>query len=81
LLLGFQTTASIVDNCLIMSTEAETTSTVNSQPEHQAPPKAQTSKKEKKKGKKYLLSEPLLSLLNFFLHFPKAMTAFTAQLK
>lgn len=33
-----------------MSTEAETTSTVNSQPEHQAPPKAQTSKKEKKKG-------------------------------
>lgn len=50
MLLGFQTTASIVDNCLIMSTEAETTSTVNSQPEHQAPPKAQTSKKEKKKG-------------------------------
>ncbi|XP_072216177.1 disabled homolog 2 isoform X2 [Excalfactoria chinensis] len=33
-----------------MSTEAETTSTVNSQPEQQAPPKAQPSKKEKKKG-------------------------------
>uniref|UniRef100_A0A8C9F0U4 DAB adaptor protein 2 n=1 Tax=Pavo cristatus TaxID=9049 RepID=A0A8C9F0U4_PAVCR len=33
-----------------MSTEAETTTTVNSQPEHQAPPKAQPSKKEKKKG-------------------------------
>ncbi|XP_019465914.1 disabled homolog 2 isoform X3 [Meleagris gallopavo] len=33
-----------------MSTEAETTSTVNNQPEHQAPPKTQPSKKEKKKG-------------------------------
>ncbi|OXB60515.1 hypothetical protein ASZ78_009731 [Callipepla squamata] len=33
-----------------MSTEAETATTINSQPEHQAPPKAQTSKKEKKKG-------------------------------
>ncbi|NXA17233.1 DAB2 protein, partial [Ibidorhyncha struthersii] len=32
-----------------MSTEAETT-TINSQPEQQAPPKAQPSKKEKKKG-------------------------------
>ncbi|XP_068032962.1 disabled homolog 2 [Anomalospiza imberbis] len=32
-----------------MSSEAETTAT-NSQPEQQAPPKAQTSKKEKKKG-------------------------------
>ncbi|XP_037980236.1 disabled homolog 2 isoform X3 [Motacilla alba alba] len=32
-----------------MSTEAETTGT-NSQPEQQAPPKAQSSKKEKKKG-------------------------------
>ncbi|XP_010286819.1 PREDICTED: disabled homolog 2, partial [Phaethon lepturus] len=32
-----------------MSTEAETT-TVNTQPEQQAPPKAQPSKKEKKKG-------------------------------
>ncbi|NXV78428.1 DAB2 protein, partial [Atlantisia rogersi] len=32
-----------------MSTEADATS-VNSQPEQQAPPKAQTSKKEKKKG-------------------------------
>ncbi|NXY44578.1 DAB2 protein, partial [Ceuthmochares aereus] len=32
-----------------MSTEAETTA-VNSQPEQQAPPKAQASKKEKKKG-------------------------------
>ncbi|NWR10338.1 DAB2 protein, partial [Paradoxornis webbianus] len=32
-----------------MSTEAETTAT-NSQPEQQAPPKAQSSKKEKKKG-------------------------------
>ncbi|NXT46304.1 DAB2 protein, partial [Pluvianellus socialis] len=32
-----------------MSTEAETT-TINSQPEEQAPPKAQPSKKEKKKG-------------------------------
>ncbi|XP_068521958.1 disabled homolog 2 isoform X1 [Anas acuta] len=33
-----------------MSTEAETTTTINSQPEQQAPPKAQPSKKEKKKG-------------------------------
>ncbi|XP_021236566.1 disabled homolog 2 isoform X1 [Numida meleagris] len=33
-----------------MSTEAESTTTINSQPEHQAPPKAQPSKKEKKKG-------------------------------
>ncbi|XP_065595980.1 disabled homolog 2 isoform X1 [Cyrtonyx montezumae] len=33
-----------------MSTEAETAPTINSQPEHQAPPKAQPSKKEKKKG-------------------------------
>ncbi|XP_048786709.1 disabled homolog 2 isoform X2 [Lagopus muta] len=33
-----------------MSTEAETTSTVNNQPVHQAPPKTQPSKKEKKKG-------------------------------
>ncbi|OXB76740.1 UNVERIFIED_CONTAM: hypothetical protein H355_007015 [Colinus virginianus] len=33
-----------------MSTEAETATTINSQPEHQAPPKAQPSKKEKKKG-------------------------------
>ncbi|XP_031450404.1 disabled homolog 2 isoform X1 [Phasianus colchicus] len=33
-----------------MSTEAESTSTVNNQPEHQAPPKTQSSKKEKKKG-------------------------------
>ncbi|KAM6187483.1 disabled homolog 2 isoform 4-T6 [Sarcoramphus papa] len=41
--------ASIADHHLIMSTEAETT-TINSQPEQQAPPKAQTSKKEKKKG-------------------------------
>ncbi|XP_053910963.1 disabled homolog 2 isoform X4 [Cuculus canorus] len=41
--------ASITDHHLIMSTEAETM-TVNSQPEQQAPPKAQASKKEKKKG-------------------------------
>ncbi|NWI86211.1 DAB2 protein, partial [Pitta sordida] len=33
-----------------MSTEAETTPTTNSQPEQQAPAKAQSSKKEKKKG-------------------------------
>ncbi|XP_035419785.1 disabled homolog 2 isoform X3 [Cygnus atratus] len=33
-----------------MSTEAETTTTINSQPEQQAPPKVQPSKKEKKKG-------------------------------
>ncbi|NXC47446.1 DAB2 protein, partial [Penelope pileata] len=33
-----------------MSTEAETTATINSQPEQQAPPKSQPSKKEKKKG-------------------------------
>ncbi|XP_054253645.1 disabled homolog 2 [Indicator indicator] len=33
-----------------MSTEAETPTTTNSQPEQQAPPKAQPSKKEKKKG-------------------------------
>ncbi|NXJ15018.1 DAB2 protein, partial [Odontophorus gujanensis] len=33
-----------------MSTEAETAPTINSQPEHQAPPKTQPSKKEKKKG-------------------------------
>ncbi|KAM7076236.1 disabled homolog 2 isoform 4-T5 [Ciconia maguari] len=40
--------SSIADH-LIMSTEAETT-TINSQTEQQAPPKAQPSKKEKKKG-------------------------------
>ncbi|NXP11878.1 DAB2 protein, partial [Thinocorus orbignyianus] len=33
-----------------MSTESETTTTINSQPEQQAPLKAQSSKKEKKKG-------------------------------
>lgn len=42
-----------------MSTEAETPAT-NSQPEQQAPPKAQSSKKEKKKGKKCLPHEHLL---------------------
>jgi len=41
-----------------MSTEDE--STINSQPEQQAPPKAQPSRKEKKKGKKYLPLECLL---------------------
>ncbi|GAB0207294.1 disabled 2-like [Grus japonensis] len=41
--------ASIVDHHLIMSTEAETT-TINSQPEQQAPLKAPPSKKVKKKG-------------------------------
>lgn len=40
-----------------MSTEAEATAT-NSQPEQQTPPKAQSSKKEKKKGKKFLPLEP-----------------------
>ncbi|KAM6187922.1 disabled homolog 2-like isoform 1-T2 [Sarcoramphus papa] len=39
--------AGIVDHHLIMSTE---TTTINSQPEQQAPLKAQPSKKEKKKG-------------------------------
>ncbi|XP_037228453.1 disabled homolog 2-like isoform X1 [Falco biarmicus] len=42
-------TSNIADHHLIMSTEAETT-TINSQPEQQAPLKAQPSKKEKKKG-------------------------------
>ncbi|XP_035758557.1 disabled homolog 2 isoform X2 [Egretta garzetta] len=41
--------ASTADDHLIMSTEAEAT-TINSQPEQQPLPKAQPSKKEKKKG-------------------------------
>lgn len=69
MLLGFQTTASIADNHLIMSTEAETTSTVNNQPEHQAPPKTQPSKKEKKKGEQYLLSEHFHSVSLIFCNF------------
>ncbi|XP_037228454.1 disabled homolog 2-like isoform X3 [Falco rusticolus] len=47
--MNLTSTANIADHHLIMSTEAETT-TINSQPEQQAPLKAQPSKKEKKKG-------------------------------
>lgn len=54
-----KTTAKIADHHLIMSTEAETT-TINSQPEQQAPLKAQPSKKEKKRGKEYLPLEHFL---------------------
>lgn len=54
-----------------MSTEAETTSTVNNQPVHQAPPKTQPSKKEKKKGKQYLLIEHFYSVSLIFCIFLK----------